>query len=352
MQAAQSLSQPDAPRGVPDVGRLARWLCEQLGGETVLAPPRRLSGGAVQENWALDVNVRDGPNVGEHALVLRVDAPSAIAASMSRADEFAVLQAAHLAGVSVPEPVALCQDEALLGRPFYLMRRVGGSAAGHRLVRDAALDGEALAARLGAELARLHALRPPFPGLEFLPEPDLTPALYRVHTYRGYLDALARPRPALEWALRWLERFAPADDTLVLCHGDFRTGNYMVDDGGLTGILDWEFAAWSHPDEDLGWFCARCWRFGRDERAAGGIGSREAFYRGYESVSGRPVDPQSIPYWEVMATTRWAILALQQGERHMSGEQRSLELALTARMVPELELDLLEQIEQQLGVAP
>jgi hypothetical protein len=47
---------------------------------------------------------------------------------------------------------------------------------------------------------------------------------------------------------------------------------------------------------------------------------------------------------------RWAVLALQQGERHCSGEQRSLELALTGRMVPELEFDLLEQIERILGV--
>ena len=41
---------------------------------------------------------------------------------------------------------------------------------------------------------------------------------------------------------------------------------------------DWEFAAWSDPYEDLGWLCARCWRFGNWEREAGGLGSRQAFY--------------------------------------------------------------------------
>jgi aminoglycoside phosphotransferase (APT) family kinase protein len=238
----------------------------------------------------------------------------------------------------------------VLGRPFYVMRRVPGRAAGHRLVRDAGLDGERLAQRLGRELARLHRLRAPFPGLDFLEQPDIAPALYRVSTYRIWLDAIARPRPALEWALRWLERNAPTDEELVLCHGDFRTGNYLVHEGELTAILDWEFAAWSHPDEDLGWFCARCWRFGRDEREAGGIGSREAFYRGYEEESGIRVDRERVLYFEVMAAVRWAVLALQQGERHLSGEQRSLELALTSRMVPEMELDALEQVEQILGV--
>jgi len=42
-----------------------------------------------------------------------------------------------------------------------------------------------------------------------------------------------------------------------------------------------------------------------------------------------------------MATLRWAVIALQQGQRHLSGEEPSLELALTARMLPELELDIL-----------
>ena len=82
---------------------------------------------------------------------------------------------------------------------------------------------------------------------------------------------------------------------------------------------------------------------------AGGMGSREAFYRGYERISGKTVDRDLIPYWEVMATLRWAIFALQQGHRHTSGEETSLELALTGRMVPEMELDMLIQIEAVKG---
>jgi hypothetical protein len=50
-----------------------------------------------------------------------------------------------------------------------------------------------------------------------------------------------------------------------------------------------------------------------------------------------------------MATVRWAIIALQQAHRHTSGEQSSLELALTGRMVPEMELDILMQIEAAKG---
>jgi aminoglycoside phosphotransferase (APT) family kinase protein len=168
-----------------------------------------------------------------------------------------------------------------------------------------------------------------------------------VAALRGWLDAYRDARPALEWALRWLDREAPpAPARTCLVHRDFRTGNYMVDDAGLTGILDWEFAGWGDPDEDIGWFCARCWRFGANAREAGGIGARADFYRGYEEASGRRIDPAAIAYWEVMAHARWAVVALQQGERHVSGEEPSLALALTGRRIAELEYEML------LGTAP
>jgi aminoglycoside phosphotransferase (APT) family kinase protein len=307
----------------------------------------RLAGGAVQENYALDVEFGGGPLAGRHELVLRTDALSGVASSRTRAEEYAVLKVAWEAGIAVPEPLWLCSDDSLIGRSFYIMRRLPGRATGHRLVRDSALDSvrESLVERLGEELARLHAIRPPHPELDGLPQSHLSPAFVRIAEYRAYLDALPDPQPALEWGLRWLERRAPQDFDVVLCHCDYRTGNYLVEGGELAGILDWEFASWSDPLEDIAWFCARCWRFGQWQREAGGMGSREAFYRGYERISEREISRELVPYWEVMAAVRWAIIALQQGYRHTSGEEASLELALTGRMVPEMELDMLLQMD-------
>lgn len=327
--------------------RLARFLAQAAGAESVeIVALERLPGGAVQENYALEVEVRGGPHAGRQQLVLRTDAPARVAASLTRAQEFAVLRAAAAAGVTVPEPLWLCEGAGVAGRPFFVMRRLPGIATGRALVRAelSAAARESLIERLGAELARLHAVRPPNEALAFLPLPEGSPARARVALYRGYLDAL-EPRPVIEWGLRWLERHAPASDERVLCHCDYRTGNYLVDTGRLAGILDWEFAAWSDPHEDLGWFCARCWRFGAWEREAGGMGSRETLYRAYERASGRTIDRAAVGYWELMAAVRWAIIARQQGERHLSGEQSSLELALTGRMVAEMELDILQQLE-------
>ena len=301
-----------------------------------------LAGGAIQENWLLSVEFSGGPFAGTLDCVLRCDAPSAVSASHSRAQEFALLQAAFAAGVTVPEPLWL-GDASVFGRDFFVMRKAAGTAAGHRVVKEAGLGGdkEALTERMGEEMARLHSIRPPRADLAFLPLPAQAPAQRSLQEFRAFLDQHHTAFPALEWAIRWLDLHAPATDELVLCHRDWRTGNYMVDAAGLTAVLDWEFAGWSDRLEDIGWFCARCWRFGRFDREAGGIGSRAALYRGYERVHGRAIDPVAVFYWEVHAHVRWAIIALQQGERHVSGREPSLELALTAHIVPELELELL-----------
>lgn len=308
---------------------------------------RLLSGGAIQENWLLDVEITDGPSAGLLQAVLRCDSPSAVSVSHGRAQEFALLQAVFDAGVTVPEPLWLCTDKRVLERPFFIMRRVAGTAAAHLLAKNDSLGGNRreLAERLGRELARIHSIRPPRVTLEFLPNYDEAPALYHVKRMRQFLDQHHSPHPILEWGLRWLERHAPPRRDLRLCHRDFRTGNYMVDEQGLTGVLDWEFAGWSDPLEDIGWFCAKCWRFGRNDREAGGIGQREDFYRGYEREAGKPIDRDQVRYWEVMAHVNWAVIAIQQAHRHSSGEEESLLLALTGHIVPELEWQILDMTE-------
>ena len=322
---------------------LEAFLAEKAGARSArIDDARLLSGGAIQENWLLSATLSGGPHEGALECVLRADAPSGVAVSHSRSQEFALLREAFAAGVTVPEPLWL-GDASVLGRDFFVMRKARGTAAAYRLMKEPHLGGdrERLVERIGEEMARLHAIRPPVERLSFLPAPVRSPALKGVKEFRHFLDGHHTAFPALEWGLRWLERNAPETAQPVLAHRDFRTGNYMVDEAGLTAVLDWEFAGWSDPLEDLGWFCARCWRFGQPGKEAGGIGSREALFRGYERVSGRRLERDAVFYWEVYAHVRWAVIAVQQGERHVSGQEPSLELALTAHIVPELELEIL-----------
>ena len=327
---------------------LEKFLCQVAGARRVrVVKLEPLTGGAIQDNRHLLAEIDGGAFAGKLDAVLRMDAPSRIATSHDRAAEFAILKCAHRAGVKAPEPLWLCADAAVLGRPFFVMRRVEGAAAGHRLVKDADLRGygERLAAELGAELAKIHAIPWPQSELAFLPALAQPPALALIATYREFLDDLADPAPAVEWGLAWLERNAHPQGAMALVHRDFRTGNYLVNEGKLAAVLDWEFAGPGDPDEDLGWFLAKCWRFGKIALEAGGVGSRETFLAAYERTAGRAVDRARIGYWEVMAHVRWAVIALQQAERHASGAEESLELALTAHVVPELELEILDRTQ-------
>nr|WP_298684910.1 phosphotransferase family protein [uncultured Dongia sp.] len=304
----------------------------------------RLGGGAIQENWALDLDI-DGT---VHETVLRADAPSGIAESWGKAEEFALLKAAHAAGVMAPQPLWLEPTGAVIGQPFHITQRLKGSADPRKLVRALEEEaGDALAHELGVELAKLHKVTPASApkDLSFLPPAPGDLIASRIARFRGQLDRLPEAQPVLEWAINRLEDEAPkyARDTgvVTLCHRDFRTGNYLVLDEKLSGILDFEFAGWSDPYEDLGWFCARCWRFGMAGAEAGGIGSRAAFYAGYEAGGGAFVDDAQVRFWEQMAALRWSIMALEQAERHLGGRERSLELALTGLVSLETEYDLL-----------
>ncbi|MGQ9367248.1 phosphotransferase family protein [Azospirillum sp. ST 5-10] len=319
---------------------LERWLAAAAGAERVaVGDAERLGGGAISLNVAATLAVTGGPLDGRHAVVVRVGPTAGMAASLDKMQEFRVLCAARDAGVAVPEPLFACDDGTVLGSPFYVMRRAAGTAAG-RLVVNAEAPQRDLARELGRQLGRLHGVRPDDDGLD-LPVPHGPPALEAVRAFRAWIGVEADRDPVLAWGLRWLQLHAPAAGEVVLCHRDYRTGNYLVEDGRLIAILDWEFAGWSDPMEDLGWFCARSWRFGRLEREAGGLADRADFYAGYEETAGRSVDPARVAYWEAAAYLRWAAIAILQGRRHTSGVEPSLELALTGRMVPEIERDLL-----------
>src|SRR5205823_15085696 len=150
---------------------LARFLVEASGARNVgVSEPQLLPGGAIQENWGFTARFIGGQNPGEQQFVLRTDAPTGIPSSLGRIEEFAVLRAAFAAGVSVPEPLWACPDPSILGKPFFVMRRVAGTAEGRQITADPALEPDlpSVAARLGEELARIQTIRPPHPGLGFL----------------------------------------------------------------------------------------------------------------------------------------------------------------------------------------
>ena len=240
--------------------------------------------------------------------------------------------AARIAGV----PVAEIYDygEGPLGHAYLLMERLDGETIPRRLLRDEAYAAvrPRLARRLGEVLAQIHQVDPgSVPGLPRVDALGQVTELYQ---------AFAEPRPALEIGLRWLagHRPAPAGDALV--HGDFRTGNLMVGQDGLHGVLDWELADRGDPRQDLGWLCTKAWRFG-SASPVGGFGARDDLMAGYAAGGGTPPDEETQRWWELYGTVRWALLCRRQAERYLAEDEPSIELAVLGRRVCEQEYDIL-----------
>jgi aminoglycoside phosphotransferase (APT) family kinase protein len=105
-------------------------------------------------------------------------------------------------------------------------------------------------------------------------------------------------------------------------------------------VLDWELVHRGDPCQDLGYLCVRAWRFG-GEQPVGGFGTYDDLFRGYERVSGRTVDRERVRWWEVFGTVWWGGACMLQAWRHLSGSERSVELAAIGRRVWEQEYDVL-----------
>ena len=327
---------------------LELFLTNAAGSKTARIIDRyKLTSGAIQENWALDVEFSGGPLTGLQELCLRMDAPTRISNSRSRVEEFALLKLAYGNGIRVPEPLFVCKDKKIIGRQFFIMRRIPGVADARKVTQfKRTIDQQdKLLFDLGTELAAIHALKPSGRDFNFLKKPRIAPALHVIRQYHAALDALPQPAPILEWGLRWAQLNLPRIQIPTICHRDFRTGNLMIDGNNLIGVVDWEFAGWGDPMEDVAWFCAKCWRFGFNNREAGGMGSRAAFYDAYENASSRTIDHEAIKFWEIMAHIRWAIIARQQGERFATSGEKSLEPAMTAFIAPQLEWEVMRMTE-------
>jgi len=316
------------PRVLADL--LAGRLTEVLGQPAGVADLRRLTGGASRETWAFTALPGQG---APRRLVLRRDPPGT-GRPEGMAVEARVLAVAARAGVAVPPLVDAGTDPAVVGSPYLIMDHVDGETIARKLLRDPqyerARDG--LAAELGRTLARIHAIAPEaVPGLA---------ANEPLEGLRAAYDELREPLPTVEIALKWLERHRPDDVAPAVVHGDFRTGNLIIDPTGLRAVLDWERVHRGDPREDLGWLCVKCWRFG-SPHPVGGFGSVAELLDGYAEVAGTRPDPEAVRWWQIYGTANWAVGCRTMAGWHLSGQTPSVELAAIGRRVCEQEHDVL-----------
>lgn len=310
-------------------GELARELVRAL--TEVIGEPvgalRRLTGGASRETYAFEA--------GGRALVLRLGTPGPSGLGVPVTTEADLMRAAAAAGVPTPEIVASGESDAdgVLGAGFVVMAHVEGETIPRRILRDESLAGtrDVLAAQCGRILAAVHRMAAPG-GLPRADPLEIWPEL---------LATTGEPHPALELGLRWLARNRPEAGRTTVVHGDFRNGNLIVGPDGIRAVLDWELAHVGDPLEDLGWLCVKAWRFGSPQ-PVGGFGSYEQLVTAYQEAGGGPVDLEALRWWEILGIVKWGVICVLQAQRHLSGGERSIELAAIGRRACENEWDLLQ----------
>lgn len=318
-----------------DVAALARPLSEVLaavyGPGVRIEGLRRDSGGASRTTWLFDAVTAEGR---AHPLVLRSAPAGRLSAGGPLAREAALMRAAAAAGVPVPDVIAEGTADGPLGADFIVMGRVDGETIPRRILREPELADvrPRLAAECGRILAAVHRI--PAGAVPGLDDGD------QLDAWRELLAATGEPHPALEFAVRRLDAARPPARPPVVVHGDFRNGNLIIGPDGVRAVLDWELTHLGDPLEDLGWLCAKAWRFGA-RPPVGGFGSYDELIAGYEQAGGAAVDRAVLRWWEMFGVLKWAIVCVMQARRHLAGGERSVELAALGRRVAESEWELL-----------
>ena len=255
--------------------------------------------------------------------------------------QWPVLNTVYARGLPVPEPLFELEpvDDLGLG---YVVGAIAGETLPKRILGDPAFQvaRARFPRQVGTMLARLHRIEPAaVPVLADVPESGDT-----LEAWMAYYDRWEEPHPVFDFAFRWLALHRPRAPRRCLVHGDFRIGNLIVAPAGLRALLDCECAHIGDPLEDLGWFCTRSWRFGRNHLPAGGLASRDTLYRAYEAAGGEAVDREAARWWEIFGLLRWALYNLMQSYGHMSERRRSPAFAACGRNIATIEYDLIMSI--------
>jgi aminoglycoside phosphotransferase (APT) family kinase protein len=158
-----------------------------------------------------------------------------------------------------PRPVLYCEDESILGAPFYLMERRRGVILRGAHTADRPLTPDLirrLCETLVDRMAELHALDYRAAGLEEVGKPQGYVERQVTGWIKRYQDARLDEIPDLERAAAWLAGNLPAESAgASLIHNDFKFDNLVLDPADLTQIvalLDWEMATIGDPLMDLG----------------------------------------------------------------------------------------------------
>ncbi|AJK47231.1 phosphotransferase [Burkholderia plantarii] len=240
-----------------DVPALDAWLAGHVDGYAGPLSIEQFRGGQSNPTFKLVTPAR-------HYVLRAKPAPAAKLLPSAHAieREYRVMAALDGTAVPVPRMLALCEDETVIGRAFYVMSCVEG-----RVLWDPSLPGMTRAERaahydeMNRVIAALHTLDPQALGLADYGKPGSYFARQIGRWSKQYLASETEPIDAMHRLIEWLPQHLPPGDTgherTSIVHGDFRLDNliFAPDAPRVLAVLDWELSTLGDPLADFSYHC-------------------------------------------------------------------------------------------------
>ena len=335
---------PVADRQKIDVATLERYLCEHIEGFAGPLTIEQFKGGQSNPTFKLITPARAyamRTKPGPAAKLL----PSAHAIER----EYRVMHALANSDVPVARMFTLCEDEAVIGRAFYVMEFVDG-----RVLWDQSLPGmqpderRAIYAEMNRVIAALHKVDYAALGLGDFGKPGNYFARQIGRWSKQYKASQTETIEAMDRLIEWLPEHIPVDDGMTaIVHGDYRLDNLIFHptEPRILAILDWELSTIGHPLADFSYHLMS-WHIKPSgfrgiaglDLAALGIPSQSEYVAMYCKATGRAQVPDVDFY---LAYNMFRIAGILQGimKRVVDGTAASAQAAeagARARMMAEL----------------
>ncbi len=231
-----------------DTDAVAAWAQDRLPGFNGPLTAAKFSGGQSNPTYRL--------LTPEGAYVLRRKPPGQLLKSAHAVDrEYRVQKALAQTDVPVPDMLALCEDDSVIGSAFYIMNEVAG-----RIFDDPRLPDESPEARdaliddMNRVLAAIHEVDLNATGLADFGPPGHYCARQTDRWTKQYRATQTEDLPDMDALIGWLQDHMPDDDgQRTLVHGDYRLDNliFAPDAPRVVAVLDWELSTIGHPFADL-----------------------------------------------------------------------------------------------------
>ncbi|OWQ92047.1 phosphotransferase family protein [Roseateles aquatilis] len=246
-----------APTHVIDAEALAAWLSTAIPGFQGPLTIEQFKGGQSNPTYKL---------ITPGAIYVMRAKPAPVAKLLPSAHaierEFTVMRA--LAGTDVPVPrmLALCEDEAVVGRAFYVMSFIEGRVLWDQTLPDASnAERTAIYEEMNRVIAALHKVDVRAVGLEGYGKPGNYFERQIGRWSKQYQASITGPNEAMDRLIEWLPSHIPEsardEREVAIVHGDYRLDNLVFHptEPRVLAVLDWELSTLGHPLADFSYHC-------------------------------------------------------------------------------------------------